>query len=294
MTGRPSGPGWITWSGLGLVLVAAAILSFSGLRDLAVQCRVPEALAPLFPVCLDAGLAVSTSMWLSRRANPQAERFAAWLTWTLLACTVLANAVHQGLAASEIAAPWPLAVAVGAVPPAVVGAVVHLAVLAGRQGDTGRPVTAVEPSTAGTEGAGTGRTPSAVVGHGPTTAGRNPGTAASQGWEPVPTPADEGSELVRTLSAGSTEGVPRSWVPPADHRGYSLVSTPAPGLSPVQVGPDAGPIPRGSSGVSEDDRAAALIAEGAGRRRLARELGVTEHQARELLAERRNGHEVTR
>jgi hypothetical protein len=37
------------------------------------------------------------------------------------------------------------------------------------------------------------------------------------------------------------------------------------------------------------DRAAELIASGAGRRKLAAELGVTEHQARQLLAQRVNG-----
>ena len=37
----------------------------------------------------------------------------------------------------------------------------------------------------------------------------------------------------------------------------------------------------------DTDRAAALIAAGAGRRRLSRELGVTEHEARRLLAQAR-------
>jgi hypothetical protein len=43
-----------------------------------------------------------------------------------------------------------------------------------------------------------------------------------------------------------------------------------------------------------DERAARLIAEGFGRKRLSKELGVTEHQARDLIAIHRqtNGHEV--
>jgi hypothetical protein len=46
--------------------------------------------------------------------------------------------------------------------------------------------------------------------------------------------------------------------------------------------------------VDEDtpDRVAELLAEGIGRRRLSRELGVTEHQAREILTARRNGNGV--
>jgi hypothetical protein len=38
--------------------------------------------------------------------------------------------------------------------------------------------------------------------------------------------------------------------------------------------------------VTAEDRVASLIESGAGRRRLARELGVTEHQARQLLTSR--------
>lgn len=270
------GPGWITWCGLALVLAAAAVLSFSGLRDLAVQCRVPEPLAPLFPVCLDAGLAVSTSMWLSRRANPAAERFAAWLTWTLLACTVVANAIHQGLAASEVAAPWPLAVAVGAVPPAVVGAVVHIAVLAGRQDvSDGREIAV---------GASAG--PSGVVGTDHTA-------------------LDRGSETARTLSGGSTgKGTQNVSTPAPDQQGYSAAGTPALGLSQAQPGPTADDLLGSQDGAAAEidyqtgsgstDRAAALIAEGAGRRRLAAELRISEHAARELLAERRNGQGVAR
>jgi hypothetical protein len=41
-----------------------------------------------------------------------------------------------------------------------------------------------------------------------------------------------------------------------------------------------------------EDRVTELIAAGAGRRRLARELNITEHQARELLARGRNGSGV--
>ena len=80
----------------------------------------------------DAGVAVSTAVWLSRRHNPDAERFARRLTWALLALTVAGNAAHQGLAAAGMVPPWWVAVLVGAIPPGVVGAVVHVAVLVGR------------------------------------------------------------------------------------------------------------------------------------------------------------------
>lgn len=66
-----------------------------------------------------------------------------------------------------------------------------------------------------------------------------------------------------------------------DDRGLSRLWETAP---PAVLPPAAAP-----AGKPGDDRAAELIAAGAGRRRLARELGVTEHEARQLLAEHRPG-----
>lgn len=125
-------PGFVTWSGLFTVWLTAAVLSFASLRDLAASCRVSTELAPLLPVVIDVGAAVATRAWLSRRANPDAERFARWLTWTLLALTVALNAAHQGMVANGVTPPWQVAVVVGAIPPVVVGSTVHLAVLLGR------------------------------------------------------------------------------------------------------------------------------------------------------------------
>lgn len=128
---RP-GTGFVTWAGLAVVWAAAAVLSFASLRDLAASCKVAVDLAWLLPIVIDAGAAVGTRAWLSRRANPDAERFARAMTWALLLLTVAANAGHQGMVAHGVIPPWPVAVLVGAIPPAVVGAVVHLAVLLGR------------------------------------------------------------------------------------------------------------------------------------------------------------------
>lgn len=55
--------------------------------------------------------------------------------------------------------------------------------------------------------------------------------------------------------------------------------------------PVAAPVdPTEEPTATADDRAAELIAQGAGRRRLARELKIPESQARALLAAARNGH----
>ena len=194
MKGRP---GLITWTGLAVVFVAAAVLSFSALAELAAMVGMSRKLTWLFPVCTDSGVAVSTAVWLSRRHNPDAERFARRLTWALLALTVAGNAAHQGLAAAGMVPPWWVAVLVGAIPPGVVGAVVHVAVLVGRGAD------------------------------------------------------DFASEPVRLVKD------------------------------------DGGPVDGPPDVPTWEDRAAQLIAAGAGRRRLAAELGIPEHRARALLASHR-------
>ncbi|MGE3795959.1 MAG: DUF2637 domain-containing protein [Dehalococcoidia bacterium] len=134
MTATPRPP-WIVWLGLAVVLVAAAVLSFDALRALAVAVGISPALAWLLPIAVDAGAAVSCAVWLGRRATADAARFAGRMTWSLLAVTVLGNAIQLGIHADG-ASPWrvALAVAVGAIPPAVVGSTVHLVVLLVRGG----------------------------------------------------------------------------------------------------------------------------------------------------------------
>ena len=132
------------WVLLAVVAGAAAVLSFSALRDLAVLCGFSTTLSPLLPVVIDAGAAGGCLAWLSGGATGKAARFARALTVVLLASSVAGNAVVHGLTAYHLAPPWWLVVAVSAVAPAVLGAVVHLAVLTGRavgSGDT--------PATAG-------------------------------------------------------------------------------------------------------------------------------------------------
>jgi hypothetical protein len=119
------------WVLLVAVGVAAAVLSFSALRDLAILCGFHPWLAWLLPLVVDAGAGAGCLVWLG--GHPGAgRRFARALTWTLLASSVAGNAVVHGLTAYGQAAPWWLVVAVSAIAPAVLGAVVHLAVLVGR------------------------------------------------------------------------------------------------------------------------------------------------------------------
>jgi hypothetical protein len=136
---------------LGAVAAAAAVLSFDALRGLALLCGFARPLAWLLPVVVDAGAAAGSLVWLGGRAPRPARRFARWLALVLLGSSVAANALSHGLAAYGARPAWWVVVLVSGVAPAVLGAVVHLAVLAGRTGDrvnlAGSPRDDVAPST---------------------------------------------------------------------------------------------------------------------------------------------------
>jgi Protein of unknown function (DUF2637). len=206
---------------LGIVATAAAVLSFSALRDLALVCGFAPQLAWLLPVVVDAGAAAASLVWLGGWSGLAARVFARALALTLLALSVAANALGHGLAAFELAPAWWVVVIVSAVAPAVLGAVVHLAVL------VGRPAAAVDPV---------------------------------EDDEPVP------YEL--TADAYDADLL--------DEHGLSRRWDTAPPSSP-----------------SPEERAAALIADGVGRRRLSRELDITEYEARRLLSRTRSAEADT-
>lgn len=219
---------------LAVVAGAAAVLSFAALDELGRLCGF-GGLSPLLPVTLDAGAAAGSVAWLSRDTGP-ARSFGRALALVLLAGSVAGNALSHALSAYGTRPPWPVVVLVSAVAPAVLGAVVHLAQLAGTAGRTGRPELAVEPLSEVPAG--------------------------------VRYPTDEASEAAEPADA-------ERWPDPdgLDEHGLSLRWADAPSVA------------------DEPDRAAELIAAGAGRRRLARELAVSEYEARRLLAARRNGHQ---
>ena len=57
---------------LAVVAAAAAVLSFSALRDLAQLCGFAPELAWLLPVVVDAGAAAGSLVWLGGRAHERA------------------------------------------------------------------------------------------------------------------------------------------------------------------------------------------------------------------------------
>jgi hypothetical protein len=215
-----------------VVATAAAVLSFAALRDLALVCGCDARLAWLLPVVVDAGAASGSLVWLGGHGGA-GRRFARVLALALLGLSVAANALGHGLQAYHLAPPWWVVVVVSAIAPAVLGAVVHLAVLVGRP----PPPHTVEPPH---------NDP------GPDTKYLAPESAVA---EEVVSEAEFGSggwdgELL------AEDGVSR-WDQDA---------------AATRV---------------EPDRVEVLIAAGIGRRRLSRELDISEYEARQLLARSR-------
>lgn len=203
-----------------IVAAAAAVLSFAALRDLALLCGFAPALAWLLPVVVDAGAAAGSLVWLGGWTAESARRFARSLALALLGLSVAANALGHGLAAFDLRPVWWVVVVVSAIAPAVLGAVVHLAVLVGR-----------------------------------------PDHKAQSAGPPMVL-TDEIAELNATIAAAVEDGE-------LDEHGLSRMWEHAPAAS---HGTGSGP-----------QRAAVLIAAGAGRRRLSRELAISEYEARQLL-----------
>ena len=125
-------PARVLYALLGVVAAAAAVLSFSALRDLALVCGFAPQLAWLLPVVVDAGAAAGSLVWLGGQvaaAGPHVRPRAR---------TDPARAVGRGQRTRprpgrvRLAPAWWVVVIVSAVAPAVLGAVVHLAVLVGR------------------------------------------------------------------------------------------------------------------------------------------------------------------
>lgn len=127
-------PGAVAWFGATILWTGAATLSFAGLDGLAVSCYIAPGLAPLLPLVIDVGVAVAAWVW-RRGVNPEASRLAGRMTWSLLVLTVLGNGSHLGMEAGHVTPPWWCAALVGAIPPAVAGAVAHLLVLLARTAD---------------------------------------------------------------------------------------------------------------------------------------------------------------
>jgi len=181
---------------LAAVALAAAVLSFDALRDLALLCGFSRSLAWLLPVVVDAGAAAGSLVWLGGWAPAVARRFARRLALVLLGSSVAANALSHGLAAYGMAPAWWVVVLVSGVAPAVLGAVVHLVVVAHRA-DLGDELAGEQPSDTEDAPEPPADTP---------TPGDEPGDPGDAVGEPGDDPPDRVGELVAAGAGWVTVG----------------------------------------------------------------------------------------
>lgn len=121
---------------MAITALSAAVSSFAGLRSLAAASGWPEALSPLLPFTVDAYAMTATRVWLSGATrSARARRFARWNAILAIGLSLVGNAAWHLIAAHVLTVSWPIVVIVGAVPPAVLGLLSHLAVLRGQDGE---------------------------------------------------------------------------------------------------------------------------------------------------------------
>ncbi len=126
--------GWVI-SGLTIVALTAFVASFSTLAQLAGVAGWGRWPRWLLPFSIDALALAAARVWLSGRAPEPARRYARVVALCAVATSVVGNAlghlVGTGYLRSEGTAGVLLVIAVGSVPAIALGAVAHLATLAG-------------------------------------------------------------------------------------------------------------------------------------------------------------------
>ena len=224
----------ITYTGLVVVGAAAAVMSFAALAGLAAIAGVvgrmgPLRLAWLLPVAVDAYAATATGVWLRAGVSPATRSWARANALSAIAASVAGNATYHELTAGPSARTW-VVVIVAAVPPLMLGAVVHTAVLV--SGDR-RPVP--------------GQVPAPDAGHVPLARSPRPAT----GTDAAPAPGPDREERDR---AGAGELTPsrsrladrerRSAAGPDSVRRLALVADKAATASSPSRGTRAEPVMR--------------------------------------------------
>src|SRR6266545_4096741 len=153
--------GWVI-SGLTIVALTAFVASFSTLAQLAGVAGWGRWPRWLLPFSIDALALAAARVWLSGRAPEPARRYARVVALCAVATSVVGNAlghlVGTGYLRSEGTAGVLLVIAVGSVPAIALGAVAHLATLAGVPVKSRRAPKPTGTTTTTGTGTGTGTT----------------------------------------------------------------------------------------------------------------------------------------
>lgn len=261
---------WPALLGIGVVLTVGAPAAVASYRHAAeVVARHDPAMAPWLPLSIDGLLVASlVAVWVRRRRGVRIG----WGPWAAFAfgtvVTVLANLAAVDVVSAE-------SVAVHLLPPITFAVALELVALV-----AGRAPAPVEAGTASdAEGTRTTPAPERVV--------------------PVPTPRAVGNrdDVGNVEDVDTAERSQVAEVVASDELGSR-------GAQPRDSGPDDRAATGGSPAVDRvGDRSSEpvvdrstldrLVADGAGRRRAAKELGVSEYRAAALLAAARTGRPET-
>ncbi|MFG2144263.1 DUF2637 domain-containing protein [Streptomyces sp. NPDC048696] len=134
---------WLLFAGMGAVGIAAAASSYAALQDLAVRTGWWAWLSWLLPLTIDAYAMTAVRVWLGNSTrNPVARAWAKANAIGAIILSVAGNAVDHTVAAGVVPVGWPLIVSVSAVPPVVLGLLVHMAHLRTLPSATGSPAEA--------------------------------------------------------------------------------------------------------------------------------------------------------
>ncbi|MFF4735319.1 DUF2637 domain-containing protein [Streptomyces sp. NPDC001262] len=193
---------WMLDAGMSAVGLAAAASSYAALQDLALRTGWWPWLSWLLPLTVDAYAMTAVRVWLGRSTrNTYARTWAKYNAVGGIALSVAGNAVDHAAAAKVLVVSWPLIVAVSAIPPVVLGLLVHMAHLRNQP-----PASALTPNTLAADG-----TPAETAGEAP------PATPPQQ-------PADE-TGAAAPPPASVEPRAPREVPQPRSHRRRAVPGT---------------------------------------------------------------------
>jgi hypothetical protein len=115
-------------SGIGIVILAAGILSFSALRRLGISAGWNPGLAALLPVSIDVYALISTVSWLVLAEGPEDRKRSGINASVAVSLSVVGNGIEHLNMFHVLTVGWPVVIAVSAIPPVVMALSVHLAV----------------------------------------------------------------------------------------------------------------------------------------------------------------------
>jgi hypothetical protein len=157
-------------AGIGIVILAAGILSFSALRRLGISAGWNPALAALLPVSIDVYALISTVSWLVLAEGAEDRKRSGINASVAVSLSVVGNGIEHLNVFHVLAIGWPVVIAVSAIPPVVMALSVHLAVRFLAETEETQTVPAVTAETMTDNGE------------------NGPETAAKDGWKTLPEP----------------------------------------------------------------------------------------------------------